>query len=252
MSSTNNYIYAKEYEDFLISGKEESLKTLIPDSIEYRYIKLIQKILKYEFSKELKAEIDKFINDFKNFPCDKLKALYIQKYSEKFPEKKKEICNELKEMFNLPKIKDYVKPTEFQKNEENLSNKEDFDKLPSNIKDVKEVQSKVNEILNKIYSGKLLPNNNNLKDLERIEQVEKGKLNLDITKIPDEIFEKCFTNPSDYEKFNEFLIGEMHTISIEIIEKKIKNIILNFLSNKEKKTKFEKFLLKYMKLFQKI
>jgi hypothetical protein len=89
MSSTNNYIYAKEYEDFLISGKEESLKTLIPDSIEYRYIKLIQKILKYEFSKELKAEIDKFINDFKYFPCDKLKALYILKYSEKFPEKKK-------------------------------------------------------------------------------------------------------------------------------------------------------------------
>ena len=130
-------------------------------------------------------------------------------------------------MFKLPKIKDYTKPTEFQKNEENLSNKEDFDKLPSNIKDVKEVQSKVNEILNKIYSGKLLPNNNNLKDLER--QVGKGKLNLDITKIPDEIFEKCFTNPSDYEKFNEFLIGEMNTVSIEIIKKKIKNIILNFL-----------------------
>ena len=218
MSSTNNYIYAKEYEDFLISGKEESLKTLIPDSIEYRYIKLIQKILKFEFTNELKSEIDKFVNDFPNFPCDKLKALYILKYSEKFPEKKEEICNELKEMFNLPKIRDYNKPTEFQKNEDNSSSKEDFDKFPSNIKDVKEVQSKVNEILNSIYSGKLLPKNNNLKDLKDHKEFEKGKLNLDITKIPDNIIEECFINSSEYEKFSKYLLVEIDmNISIEII-----------------------------------
>ena len=87
MSSSNNYIKAKEYEDFLISEKKDSLKTLIADRIEYRHIKIIQKILKYEFTNELISEINKIIKYFKFFSYNILKVLLF-KYSENFPKKR--------------------------------------------------------------------------------------------------------------------------------------------------------------------
>ena len=87
MKSINNPLYVKEYEDFLISGKEDSLKTLIPHSISVQYINLLKKISNFESPNELKTEINNFIKDYNFYPFIKLKALYISKYLEKFPER---------------------------------------------------------------------------------------------------------------------------------------------------------------------
>ena len=44
-------IYAKEYEEYLIIGKEEILNKIITGGIEYQYIKLIKNTLNKFFPK---------------------------------------------------------------------------------------------------------------------------------------------------------------------------------------------------------
>ena len=47
--------------DYLITGKEESLNSLIPGGIELEYIKLIKSILNENLTEELKQKINEFI-----------------------------------------------------------------------------------------------------------------------------------------------------------------------------------------------
>ena len=57
-------IFAKEYEEYLISGKEEVLDSLPNGSIEKEYFILIRKLLKEELTPELQKEMNviKFVN----------------------------------------------------------------------------------------------------------------------------------------------------------------------------------------------
>ena len=55
-------IFAKEYEDYLITGSEDSINSLPSGSIEKEYFKIIKELLK----NELNPEVEKKINDFVN------------------------------------------------------------------------------------------------------------------------------------------------------------------------------------------
>ena len=61
MSST---IYAKEYEDYLITGNVDSLKFLLPGSIEERYALLSRRIVNEPLTKELQFELEQFTKEF--------------------------------------------------------------------------------------------------------------------------------------------------------------------------------------------
>ena len=54
-------IFAKEYEDYLITGKEDSLNSLVNGSIEKDYFILIRKLLNEDLTKELQKRIDDFL-----------------------------------------------------------------------------------------------------------------------------------------------------------------------------------------------
>ena len=97
MSST---IYAKKYEDYLITGNVDSLKNLLPGSIEERYAFLSRRIVNEPLTKELQVEIEQFVKEFPE-ESSLLNIIYIKKLYEKEPNSKDLIINKLKEFFHL-------------------------------------------------------------------------------------------------------------------------------------------------------
>ena len=81
-------IYAKEYEEYLITGKEDSLNSLPSGSIEKEYFTLIRKLLNEELTPELQNQIDHFLRRIPENQSYRLKALNIFKKLQKNPEKK--------------------------------------------------------------------------------------------------------------------------------------------------------------------
>ena len=57
----SSQIYAKEYEDYLISGNEDSINTLPNGSIEKDYFLIIKKLLKEDLTPELDKKIFSFL-----------------------------------------------------------------------------------------------------------------------------------------------------------------------------------------------
>ena len=96
MSST---IYAKEYEDYLITGNVDSLKSLLPGgSIEERYALLSRRIVNEPLTKELQFELEQFTKEFPD-KSPLLNIMYIKKIYEQEPNSKDLIINKLKEFF---------------------------------------------------------------------------------------------------------------------------------------------------------
>ena len=95
MSST---IYAKEYEDYLITGNVDSLKFLLPGSIEERYALLSRRIVNEPLTKELQFELEQFTKEFPD-KSPLLNIMYIKKIYEQEPNSKDLIINKLKEFF---------------------------------------------------------------------------------------------------------------------------------------------------------
>jgi len=94
-------IYAKEYEDYLITGKEDSLNSLVNGSIEKDYFILIRKLLNENLTKELQKQINKFIKRIPESQSYRLTALNIFKKLQKNPKNKNEIIQDIKKLFNL-------------------------------------------------------------------------------------------------------------------------------------------------------
>ena len=90
-------IFAKEYEEYLISGKEESLNSLASGSIEKEYFIIIRKLLKEELTPELQNKIDEFLNRIPEDQSYRLKALNIFKKLQKNPVKKMKLFKILKD-----------------------------------------------------------------------------------------------------------------------------------------------------------
>ena len=96
----SSQIYAKEYEDYLISGNEDSINTLPNGSIEKDYFLIIKKHLNEDLTPELDKKIFSFLERIPKEKSYRLKALCIFKKIKQNPEKKDEIIQEIKSLFN--------------------------------------------------------------------------------------------------------------------------------------------------------
>ena len=94
-------IYSKEYEDYLITGDESSLDSLINGSIEKDYFLLIKKLLNEKYSQELQKEIDDFMKRIKTEQSYRLQSLILFRQINDCPEKKGEISEKIKNLFNI-------------------------------------------------------------------------------------------------------------------------------------------------------
>ena len=94
-------IFAKEYEDYLITGSEESINSLPSGSLEKEYFKLIRQLLKEDLTPELEKKIESFTDKISEDQTYRLKALHIFKKLKKNPEKKEEIIKEIKDLFHI-------------------------------------------------------------------------------------------------------------------------------------------------------
>ena len=67
-------LFAKEYEDFLLTGKEDTINSLPSGSIEKEYFILIRQLLKEELTPELENKIESFIDKIPEDQTYRLKA----------------------------------------------------------------------------------------------------------------------------------------------------------------------------------
>ena len=70
-------LFAKEYEDYLITGSEDSINALPSGSIEKEYFQIIRQLLKDELNPELEKKINDFVNKIPENQSYRLKALHI-------------------------------------------------------------------------------------------------------------------------------------------------------------------------------
>ena len=146
-------IYAKEYEDYLITGKEDSLNSLVNGSIEKDYFILIRKLLNENLTKELQKQINKFIKRIPESQSYRLTALNIFKKLQKNPKNKNEIIQDIKKLFNLENAQIYNKPIKYN---ETLNNDEKEEKLPNTL--ILSNYNKIDKLIDDIYTNKIDPN----------------------------------------------------------------------------------------------
>ena len=194
-------IFAKEYEEYLITGKEEALNSLPNGSIEKEYFIIMKKLFNEDLTPELQKQIDEFIRRIPENQAYRLKAINIFKKLQKNPDKKAEIIQDIKRLFNLGNAKTHSKPVKYNKvskseKEENEEN--EAQKLPNSLNLTK--YTKTNKFIENIYSGSIVPNDNEFKKLFGYNYVN---LNLDFNKIPEKTIVEVFTNQKNFGKMNE-------------------------------------------------
>ena len=162
---SENQIYTKEYEEYLITGDESSVNSLIDGSIEKDYFFLIKRILNEKYTPELEEEIGEFIKKIPREKSIRLRALDLFKQINEFPEKNYEIIDKIKKVFDIKNLMFNSKII----NEENTSNsniiKSDEDENNLEYKNIDthlnlsnyNISSKFNQFLNDVYSNKIDP-----------------------------------------------------------------------------------------------
>ena len=69
----------KEFEEYLITGNEESISSLPSGSLEKEYFYLLKKLNNEDWTPELEKEVDTFVEKIPQNQSHKLKALNIFK-----------------------------------------------------------------------------------------------------------------------------------------------------------------------------
>ena len=227
-------IYAKEYEDYLITGNESSLNSLINGSIEKDYFFLIKRVLNEKYTPELEEEIEKFIKKIPYQKSIRLRSLDLFKLINESPEKNYEIIDKIKKLFNINNLLFNSKII----NEVNTSNsnviKSDEDDNNLEYKNIDthlnvanyNLTSKYNQFLNDIYSNKIDPNN---KEYKKIFGENSLDLIMDFNKIPENIIVKILTSKDEY---SNILLDFITFIEINYFNK-ILNLIVNEYSKNE-------------------
>ena len=157
-------IFAKEYEEFLITGKEDVVNSLPNGSLEKEYFLIIRQLLKEEYSQDLNKKINLFLKNY-SLNIDKLarlKALLIYKKMQKNPNKKEEIIKDIKDLFNLGNVKTYSKPIKYNKMAKD-ENEIEENKIPNKFN--LEEHFKVYQLIDDIYMGKIIPNSQNVEKI---------------------------------------------------------------------------------------
>ena len=180
MSST---IYAKEYDDYLITGNVDSLKFLLPGSIEERYALLSRRIVNEPLTKELQFELEQFTKEFPD-KSPLLNIMYIKKIYEQEPNSKDLIINKLKKFFHLSEPEPEKRAINYNTNTVNNY----VIHYPS-ILDYSECHT-LEKIRNNIY-------NFNLEDKDTEQLIELNpEISIDIKKVPFSLIENSFFDNS--------------------------------------------------------
>jgi len=207
-------IFAKEYEDFLIKGSEDVCNSLPNGSLEKEYFIIIRQLVKEEYSQELDKKINSFIHNFNlnEEQLTRLKALLIYKKMQKNQDKKEEIIKDIKDLFNLGNVKNFSKPFKYNKITKDENGIEEK-KIPNKLN--LEEYVKVYQLVEDIYSGKIIPYDDNLIEIFGNSNL---KYKLDLNKIPVDTIVHMFLEPIE---FNKIEIDEKIPINNDLLEKLI-------------------------------
>ena len=213
-------IFAKEYEDYLITGKEEALNSLASGSIEKEYFIIIRKLLKEDLTPELQKQIDSFLLKIPKYQSYRIKALNIFKRLQKNHEIKHSIVQDIKSLFNLGYPKSHSKPVKYNNARKKL--KDDYQKYPNSLNINHYI--KTNRFIEDIYSSKIDPN-----DVEYRHNIycDFEDLVFDFNRMPEKTLVKIFTQKKDYSKIFNYICQSITYSKLDYFEKVI--IIIYFI-----------------------
>ena len=230
-------IFAKEYEEYLITGKEEVLNSLPSGSIEKEYFILIRKLLNEELTSDLQKQIDSFLERIPESQSYRLKALNIFKKLKKNPKEKNEIIQDIKSLFNLGNVKSHSKPVKYNKTSNDSNQKDDSQRLPNSLNINNYI--KINKFIEDIYSNNIIPNDENYKKIFGNEYVN---LKFDFNKIPEQILVKMFTNNKEYRRTFNYVGQSITYAKLDYFKKVIKLIVEECSKNEESKKTFRNLI----------
>jgi len=232
------YIFAKEYEEYLITGKEEALNSLASGSIEKEYFTIIRKLLNEELTPDLQKQIDSFLERIPNSQSYRLRALNIFKKLKKNPKEKKEIIQDIKSLFDLGDVKSHSKPVKYNKTSNNDGNqKDDSQKLPNSLNLNNYI--KTNKFIEDIYNNSIIPNDDNFKKVFGNEYVN---LNLEFDKIPEKTLVQMFTDEKEFRKIFDSVGQSIAYANLDYFKKVIKSVVDKCSKNEESKKAFRNFI----------
>ena len=229
-------LFTKEYEDYLISGSEESINSLPSGSLEKEYFQIIKQLLKEELTPELEKKIEAFVDKIPEKQSYRLKALHIFKKMKKDPKKKDEIIQEIKDLFKIGKVQNYSKPVKYNKTTDAEKEENESQKLPHELKLEKYIYT--DKFIEGIYKGSIIPNNNEYKKKFGNNTID---FNLDFNKIPKDTLILMLTNEKEFSRINNSLPSSFITAKFEYFKEIIKSASEESLKEK-KKGYFQKFL----------
>ena len=230
-------LFTKEYEDFLITGSEESINSLPSGSIQKEYFLIIRQLLKEDLTPQLEEKIEKFIDKISEEQTYRLKALHIFKKMKKNPEKKDEIIKEIKDLFRIGRVPNYTKPVKYNKTADMEKEEEnEGEKLPHELK--LENYVKTDKFIENIYQGKIIPDNNVYKKHFGNSTVE---LNLDFNKVPKDTLVKIFTNEKEFSKIQKSFRTFLKTAKLSYFKEVIQEIAKEAIKDQKKKESFQNF-----------
>ena len=237
-------IFSKEYEEYLITGKEEAINSLASGSIEKEYFILIRKLLKEDLTPELQKDIDNFIRRVPEQQTYKLKALNIFKKLQKNPKEKKEIIQEIKRLFHLGNVKSHSKPVKYNKTVNSQKDENEAQKLPNSLNINNYV--KLNKYYEDIYSGAIIPND---QETRKIFGNYHAQLTFDFNKIPEKTLIKIFSEQKDFRNIFDYVVQSITYAKLDYFKKVMKEIIEECKKKEETKRDFRNFVCNYTYVF---
>ena len=236
-------IFAKEYEDYLITGNEEALNSLASGSIEKEYFFIMKKLMNEDLTTKLQNEIDAFLRKIPKEKSYRLQAINIFKKLQKNPEKKTEIIQDIKSLFNLQNVTSYSKPVKYNKASNNQKDENEAQKLPNSFKI--ENYIKTNKFIEDIYSGSIIPNDTEYKKVFGNNYVN---LTFDFNKIPEKTLIKIFTNQKEHRQIFNSICKSIQYSKIDYFKKIAKGIATECSKKEETKKKFRKLINDFISL----
>ena len=237
-------IFAKEYEEYLITGKEEALNSLASGSIEKEYFILIRKLLNEDLTPELQKDIDNFIRRVPEEQTYRLKALNIFKKLQKSPKEKKAIIQEIKQLFHLGNVKSHSKPVKYNKTANSQKDENEAQKLPNSLNITNYI--KINKFYEDIYSGAVVPNDQEFRKIFGNNHVQ---LTFDFNKIPEKTLVKIFSNQKNYRMIFDSLAQSITYAKIDYFKKVMKEIVDECKKKDETKKDFRNFVCNHIYIF---
>ena len=230
-------IFAKEYEEYLISGNEEVLNSLPSGSIEKEYFIIMRKLIKEGLTSEFQKEIDEFLRRIPESQSYRLKALNIFKKLKKNPKNKSEIIQDIKRLFNLGEAKSHSKPVKYSKISNEQKDENDSEKLPNSFNINEYV--KTNKFIEDIYNGIIIPNDDEYK---KIFGNNYSNLILDFNKLPENTLIYIFSNIKNCRRIFDSVSRSITFAKFNYFKKVVKLIIQECVKKDEKKNEFRNYI----------